>query len=247
MQLLTQDHATPPGLDTAIARALLLGVSEGRLGETFRVHTPARVVAFGRHDVVTPGYDRAVAAARALNFEAVERIAGGRAAVFHPATIALSWTLPLDDPVQGIKERFDRIAGAIAMALAHLGVDARVGEVAGEYCPGEFSVNARGVTKLAGLGQRLARKAAHVGGVIVVGDSASVRDVLIPVYDALSLGWDPATAGAVEDEIGAVEQSQVVEAVIAALELDDVESSAVDEGTMALARSLAADHLAPSQ
>ena len=59
-------------------------------------------------------------------------------------------------------------------ALCSLGVDARIGEVAGEYCPGKYSVNARGATKIMGVGQRLARHAAHVGGVIVVNmESAS--------------------------------------------------------------------------
>jgi hypothetical protein len=33
-------------------------------------------------------------------------------------------------------ERFERFASLIAAALGGLGVDARVGEVAGEYCPG---------------------------------------------------------------------------------------------------------------
>ena len=89
-------------------------------------------------------------------------------------------------------------------ALARLGVDARVGEVPGEYCPGAFSVNARGRTKLAGVGQRLISGAAHLGGVVVVRDSAGVRDVLIPVYEALGLEWDPETTGSVEDEVPGV-------------------------------------------
>ena len=247
MQLFTQDLVAPPQLDTAVARSLLLAVTEGRLEETFRIHTPASVVAFGRHDVVTPGYHEAVAVARALEFEAVERIAGGRAAVFHPRTIAVSWTLPAYDPVQGIRRRFAHMADAIAAALQSLGVDAQVGQVEGEYCPGEFSVNAAAATKVAGLGQRLARKAAHVGGVIVVGDSARVSEVLIPVYQALGLSWDPATAGAVEDEVGRVKQSDVVEALITALGLSDLERSPIDEETLGAARSLAADHLSPSQ
>src|SRR5204862_6735221 len=81
-----------------------------------------------------------------------------------------------------------------------LGVDARVGEVLGEYCPGEFSVNAPGRTKLMGVGQRVVAHAAHVGGVVVVGRSDLVRDVRVPVYAHLGLGWDPETVGSLEDE-----------------------------------------------
>ena len=74
------------------------------------------------------------------------------------------------------------MSGWIAAALCDLGVDARVGEVEGEYCPGEYSVNARGALKLMGVGQRIVRGAAHVGGVLVVGRSDRTRRVLEPVY-----------------------------------------------------------------
>jgi hypothetical protein len=93
-------------------------------------------------------------------------------------------------------------------------VDARVGEVPGEYCPGEHSVNARGKTKLAGIGQRILLHAAHVGGVIVVGESERVRDVLIPVYRALELDWDPATVGSVEDEAPGARWEDVEQAIL---------------------------------
>ena len=86
-------------------------------------------------------------------------------------------------------------------ALRTLGVDARVGEVPREYCPGDYSVNARGQTKLAGIGQRLISGAWHIGGVIVVDGGDRVRDILVPVYEALGLDWDPATSGAVADEV----------------------------------------------
>jgi lipoate-protein ligase A len=86
-------------------------------------------------------------------------------------------------------------------AFRDLGVDARVGEVPGEYCPGEHSVNAGGRRKLMGVGQRLIQGAAHVGGVVVVGGGDRVRDVLTPVYRDLGLEWDPTTAGSLRDEV----------------------------------------------
>ena len=92
---------------------------------------------------------------------------------------------------------------SIERALRTLGVDARIGEVPGEYCPGDYSINARGETKLAGLGQRIIKGASHIGGVIVVGGAGRMRDVLVPVYEALGLDWDPGTTGSIEDEVRA--------------------------------------------
>ena len=87
----------------------------------------------------------------------------------------------------------------------------------GEYCPGDHSVNARGRTKLMGVGQRIVRGAAHVGGVIVLGASARIRDVLVPVYARMGFAWDPASVGSIEDEIGAVPREAVIEALLAEL------------------------------
>ena len=99
-------------------------------------------------------------------------------------------------------------------ALRSLGVDARVGEVPGEYCPGAFSINARGREKVVGVGQRLIRGAAHVGGVIVVDGAGRVRDALMPVYDALDIDWDPATSGSVAREVGPIDLQTVRGAVV---------------------------------
>jgi lipoate-protein ligase A len=106
----------------------------------------------------------------------------------------------------------------LAAAFRRLGVDARVGEVPGEYCSGPHSVNARGLRKLAGIGQRVIRNAAHVGGVIVVARSDLVRSALLPVYEELGLPWDPETAGSLADELGAVTPEDVAAAVRTELE-----------------------------
>jgi octanoyl-[GcvH]:protein N-octanoyltransferase len=116
-------------------------------------------------------------------------------------------------------------------------VDARVGEVPGEYCPGAYSVNARGQTKLAGIGQRMIRGGAHMGGVVVASGGSEVARVLVPVYRALELDWDPATSGSVADELGRdVDVGELEEALIAELakryELVDAE---LDEETVRLA------------
>ncbi|MFN2590071.1 MAG: lipoate--protein ligase family protein, partial [Actinomycetota bacterium] len=111
-----------------------------------------------------------------------------------------SWATRETAPRERIRARFDLLAEIMVAAFHALGVDARVGEVPGEYCPGEHTVNARGVTKLMGVGQRVISGAAHVGGVVVVDGAHRIRGVLAPVYEALDLAWNPATAGALADE-----------------------------------------------
>lgn len=192
-------ESRPGALDVAISHSILDAVSAGELGPTLRLHRPGAIVAFGRADRVTAGYQAAVRAARAHGFEAVERLAGGRAAVFHEKTIAFSLALPTDEPKLRISERFEEIATLMADAFVSLGVDARIGEVPGEYCPGQWSVNVAGKIKVMGVGQRLVRRAVHVGGVVVVDDAHRIKDVLIPVYRALGLDWDPRTAGSLAD------------------------------------------------
>ena len=87
----------------------------------------------------------------------------------------------------------------------------------GEYCPGSWSVNVGGRVKVMGVGQRLVRGAAHVGGVVVVDDGESIRDVLIPVYRALHLDWDPRTSGALADRSPGLDNSKVIKAIVKAL------------------------------
>src|SRR5437764_10916054 len=141
IRLIREGRPSPPEMDTAVSRAILDRVGEGAEGETIRLHRPGPIVAFGPKDRLAAGYGAAVAAAAEQGFGSVQRLAGGRAAVFHERTIAFSWAIPDPTPREGIRRRFDDVAGLMASAFRSLGVDARVGEVPGEYCPGEHSVN----------------------------------------------------------------------------------------------------------
>jgi octanoyl-[GcvH]:protein N-octanoyltransferase len=244
IRLIREGRPDPPELDTAISRATLNGVAAGRLPETLRLHRPGRLVAFGPRDRVDPGFPAAVAAARERGFGAIERLAGGRAAVFHEGTLAFSWAIPDSSPRDGIRRRFDEVASIMVEALRSLGVDARIGESPGEYCPGEHSVNAGGRTKLIGVGQRVVSGAAHVGGVVVVHDADTIRDVLLPVYEALGLAWEPATVGSVEAELPDVTWDQVEGAILTAFgKRFDMDEGRLEPGTLTLARDLAPRHL----
>jgi octanoyl-[GcvH]:protein N-octanoyltransferase len=243
IRLVRESYSDPEEMDTAVSHAALRLVAEGRLPEMLRVHRPGPVVAFGPRDRVAPGFADAVAAARAMGFGAVERLAGGRAAVFHQGTIAFSWAIPDPKAREGIRRRFDTLAEMVVGAFLGLGVDARIGELPGEYCPGEHSVNARGRTKLMGVGQRIVDGAAHVGGVIVVTGTDRVRDALVPVYRALDLGWDPSTVGSLEDEVPGMTWERAAAGVIDAFaQRFDLEEGRLDGMVLALARDLAPRH-----
>lgn len=217
MHFLDFGFAGRAAFDAAYSRALLELVATGAAPETFRLYQPDDVLAFSSVDAASAGFSKAVAAARAAGFEPALRLAGGRAAVFHRETLAFAWTIPAAESRDGIHARFEQISEIVVAALRRLGVDARIGEVPGEYCPGEYSVNARGARKLMGVGQRVIRGAAHVGGVIVVRDSDRVSKALGPVYDAMQLEWDPETAGSVEDELGVATRDEVAAALLVEL------------------------------
>jgi len=229
------------GLDTAVSRVILERVAGGELPNTFRISRPGRVVAFGKRDRLAEGFRSAVDTARGLRYGAVIRLPGGRAAAFHEGTLSFSWTTRAAPPVRAERERFVALAQLIVDALRLVGVDAAIGAVPGEYCPGEFSVNARGSVKLAGIGQRVVRGAAHVGGMLVVDGADGIREVLVPVYRALGLTWDPATAGAVCDVTPQVDIGSVTDALAASLAARvEVIASALEATTIARARSIAA-------
>lgn len=247
VEVLYQSHPDEPGLDTGISHAVVAAVGEGRLPETFRIHTTPRIVAFGRQDRVTDGYPEAVAAAKTAGYLPIERLAGGRAAVFHEGTLAFSWAIPTAEPRQEITERFEAISQLMAAAFGDLGLDARVGEIPGEYCPGAYSVHIGGVAKVMGVGQRLVRGAAHVGGVIVVDGGQRIADVLGPVYRALGLAWEPRTAGDLADHLPHISLQAVTDVVVARLgTLTPTVPSALPEWLIEEGRRLTSAHISPA-
>jgi lipoate-protein ligase A len=238
-------HAFPdrPAFGTAVSRAILVRVAAGELPATLRLHRPGRVLAFSRQDRASPGYAEATRAARERGFEPVLRLAGGRAAVFHEETLACAWAVHDPRPPARTTERFRELAELLANALGRLGVDTRVGEIPGEYCPGAWSVNARGRKKLVGIGQRLTAGGAHRGAVIVVGGSQRIRDVLVPVYEALNLEWEPRTAGSVRDEVGELGLAAVEDAILSGLaDRYDLREEGLDRATVELAARLESEH-----
>jgi octanoyl-[GcvH]:protein N-octanoyltransferase len=237
----------PPALEVAISHALVERVSEGALGAVLRMYRPAPTLAFGRLDALRPGFAAAAVAAREHGFEPVVRAPGGHAVAYHDGCLVVDEVIPEHDPIAGLQERFARSGHRLAAALRALGVDARVGRVPGEFCPGDFTVSARGRVKLVGTAQRVVRHASLLAASVAVTDGEALRAVLADVYRALELDWDPATAGAVADDIPGATVDDVAGAVHAVYAGEwSLVGAGLDAATLALAERLEGRHAVPA-
>jgi len=231
-------------LDTAVSRAILQRVGSGDLPETLQVGMAHRVVAFGKHDTLSDDFPLAVDVAAERGFDSTVRIAGGRAVVFHPAIVRFAWTMPALEPASTMHARFEQISTAVVDTLARFRVPAVIGELPGEYCAGSYSVHLVGGGKVMGVGQRLTRTAAQVGGMIVVEDTQSINAVLEPIYDLLGLTMDPTVTGCVGDAVR-VDAPSIAAALVDHLARERaIHPTAPDVDTMTLASTLRPAHVA---
>ena len=96
-------------------------------------------------------------------------------------------------------KRYEILSGAIASGLHSLGIDARVGELPNEYCPGKYSVNAEGRIKLVGVAQRMNQRCLQMGAIISVTHSDEACAGIAEAYRGMGLNFDPQTYGAISD------------------------------------------------
>jgi len=233
----------PAGVELAISHALLNRVGAGELPPLIRVYRPAPTVAFGRLDRNREGYGEAIEAARRRRFEPALRLAGGRAAAYHPGSLVCEEISADQRALTGVGDRFERFSRHLREALTALGADAAIGELPNEYCPGRHSVHVSGRLKVAGTAQRVTQRAALTSASIVVRDAAPVREVLRDVYSALAIELDPATVGALEDELPGVREDAVAAELVARLRGGgEIVTGAIDAETMALAMELLPRH-----
>jgi octanoyl-[GcvH]:protein N-octanoyltransferase len=240
--LLRERHPADPVFDAALTHALLRRVGAGELPAVARVFRPGATMAFGRLDALTSGYADARAAAAAAGYAPLLRLGGGHAAAYDEGSLLVELIRPEPVIAAGIEERFAGATALLVEALAALGLDARVGELPGEYCAGAWSVNARGV-KLAGTAQRSIRGASLVTAMLLVEHGARLRAALVDVYAALGIAWRPETAGAAEDVLPGLRATDAERTVIATLAArETLTAGTADAATLALAGELAADH-----
>ncbi|MFC9773577.1 MULTISPECIES: biotin/lipoate A/B protein ligase family protein [unclassified Pseudarthrobacter] len=219
LTVVRQDVSLGAARDLEFGLELLARARTGSMGPTLRLYRPAPTVAFGQRDTRLPGFDAAAQACRDNGFEPLVRRAGGRAAAYHQGTLVVDHIEPDDDAIAGSKSRFGYFGELFADALRRVGVHAAVGEIPGEYCPGEFSVHGTAAAdgsriKLVGTAQRVVAGGWLFSSVIVVEDPAPIRKVLTDSYAALGLDWDPATAGAADDLVPGLTVEAVTDALL---------------------------------
>ena len=244
LRVLHDSFEDDPALDAAVSRALMLRVAAGELPETLRIAQPGTTVAFAKRDAVADGYEEAV---RAGPRPGLRRHAAARRAAARRYSTTARWRSATPCPTTSRARASTTASSAprtrLARALRRLGVDARVGEVPGEYCPGRYSVNARGAVKLAGIGQRSwRRRIAHRHGAGGEGEER-INDVLGRSTPRSASTGSPPVSGSVRAEAPAPTWDAVRDAIVTeyAREYELVEGE-LDAETLALARDLAAEH-----
>jgi lipoate-protein ligase A len=203
--------------DHAISRELLDAVARGEFEGALRIWTPVPALAMSRLDELRPGVDAALAAATRAGVETIRRVSGGRAVVLGRGSFCAGFAEPATT-FEGTQERYERLSGALIAALADVGVAAERGELAGEWCPGAWSIRS-GPFKLAGLAQRAIKGAAWVDAVVELSPDPAARALLTEVYTALDLPLDSATIGSVSELRGQpVTFDELAEALVARLD-----------------------------
>lgn len=235
-----------PALELALARAMLTEARGGEVEESLRIYRPAEPVAvFGRRDTRLPGFPDAVEVARAAGFEPVVRATGGRAVAYTGAALVVDHVRHEAGALGGQDERFEAFGQRFVDLFREMGVDARLGAVPGEYCPGAQSVNARGVVKLVGTSQRIVKNAWLFSSLVVLGDAGRLRPVLTEVYAALGQPFDDASVGSVSDEARDRGRAadQLERRLVDAYRSHGIEPTPLDDDTLTLAAELAPQHV----
>ena len=164
-----------------------------------RFRRPRPTAAFSPQDTTHSDYEQIKESAMARGFEPIERGTGGRLTLFDENALSITIIAPHEAPHQQMLQRYDILSGAIALGLQNLGIDARVGELANEYCPGKYSVHAEGRIKLVGVAQRMNRRCLQMGAIVSVYRSEDVCVGIAEAYRGMGLIFDPRTYGAITD------------------------------------------------
>lgn len=215
---LVRGREPDPAADREVTADLLATAAAD--GEpALRIWAPHRQVSLGRRDTREEGFDRARELASDRGFRPVERSVGGRAVAYSGRTLAFAFAKPLSDARTGLDERYDWATDRVVDALRSAGAAVERGEPADAFCPGDHSIRGataegehtapRATGKICGIAQRVQQDAALVSGCVIVRDHATLAAVLAPVYDALSVPFDPRSVGSVAAAGGSTDPSRV--------------------------------------
>ena len=188
-----------PGFDIAVSRTLLDQVSSRQYPSVLRAYKGIEQIAFGPSDVRNDGYDSAVSYLKEKNFSAVNRLTGGHAVTFHPGTLIFGWMFHDLQARFRMHHYFELVSNFFQSVISDFGLNCFVGEIDGEYCSGQYSLNLDKKVKIAGIAQRIVNRAVYIGGFIAINNSDLIKAMLIPIYKNLGINWDPQTVGALND------------------------------------------------
>ena len=234
MEILIPPPLKVPEDGFGFQQAILDEVAAGTRGPTTLMWTSSPYVAATRPETRLPGFAAASELAQGLGFPVLVRNSGGGAVAANEGALSFSITTPVEDLRHGLYERYSEGVGLISTALRRLNVPAEGGVVAGEFCPGDYSVRSGGPNgvKHAGLAQRVTRRAARLEALILVQNTLPLRRVLTGFLGALNL---PFRAESVADLPATVEQ--MVEALSAEVTARySATAGQLEETTMAHAR-----------
>ncbi|MFD4668145.1 hypothetical protein ACFWNN_00340 [Lentzea sp. NPDC058450] len=197
-----------------VVPALLLRTPNAPWAQLVHIYVPSGpTVAFSGRDLRSPGIAEATAIARAAGFEPVVRSPGGRMVAYDGGAVVIDHLDSTTDIRHAGASTFAANAEAHVRVLRGLGpIDARVGEVEGEYCPGEFSVNVAGDTKVIGSAQRVTSTGSLFSTVVQVAVSAEVRAVITDVSKALGYELRESSIAGLADYEPSLTSSAVLEA-----------------------------------
>lgn len=198
------------------SKSLLHLIAENNdIGRVVRVYRPASTVAFSRRETLLSGFAEAVAEATTFGFEPYIRPAGGRAVVLDTDWLVLDVVTP-EDRGRTVAHRdiFTEFGERFVSLFFDLGVETAIAPVEGEYCPGDYSISARGVVKLVGTAQRVTRGARLFSASIPFAVSPNAAELLTRVNALLELDWDPRTLGSVSVESPATSLAELESALI---------------------------------
>jgi len=201
VQIAVSIGLAPPEDGFGLQQAVLEEVAAGARGPTALLWTSSPYVGATRPETRLPGFGEAARQAETAGFPVLIRNSGGGAVAANEGSISFSLTSPVKDLRHGLYERYDDGAELIVAAMEKVGIKAEAGEVEGEFCPGAYSVRTGGRSgiKIAGLAQRVTRRAARLEALVLVERTAELVPVLQNFYGALGL---PFRAGSVGDLLG---------------------------------------------
>ncbi len=210
MEILIAEPFENPEDGFGLQQAVLEEVAAGERGPTALMWSSTLYVGATRPETRLPDFREAVDLAEEAGFPVLVRNSGGGAVAANRGSISFSLTSPVEDLRHGLYERYAEGVELIAAALRRVGVEAEGGEVAGEFCPGAYSVRSGGPmgVKHAGLAQRVTRRAARLEALILVTDTAEIQHLLQQFLGALGLPFRP---GSVADLPASV--PEVIEAL----------------------------------